>query len=118
MEVVFTDRFLSRLEEFSDFIARDHIPAAVKWTEEELVKCEELSKQPVLGRAVPAFNRLALREIIHGKYRLVYEIKPNRIEMLIICILDKILELKIERYDFYRTQYPIIPFPKHFFFYG
>jgi hypothetical protein len=30
MEVIFTDRFLERVEEFSDYIALDNVPQAVK----------------------------------------------------------------------------------------
>ncbi|WP_114983202.1 type II toxin-antitoxin system RelE/ParE family toxin [Cyclonatronum proteinivorum] len=33
---------------------------------------------------VPEFRRPEIREIIHGNYRLVYEIKPLQIDMLTI----------------------------------
>jgi toxin ParE1/3/4 len=84
MEVIFTDRFLTRVEECTDYIARDHIPTAIKWAREVFEQCQKLSNQPEKGRIVPEFRRPEIREIIHGNYRLVYELKPNQIDMLTI----------------------------------
>lgn len=84
MEVIFTDRFLNRVEECTDYIALDHIPAAIKWAEDVFKYCEQLSAQPESGRIVPEFNRPEIRELIHENYRLVYEVRSNRIDMLTI----------------------------------
>jgi toxin ParE1/3/4 len=84
MEVIFTARFLERVEEFSDYIALDHIPTAIKWARGVFDQCQVLSNQPESGRIVPEFNRPEIREVIHGRYRLVYEIKSNQIDMLTI----------------------------------
>ncbi len=79
MEVILTDRFLKRVEEYTDYIALDHIPTAIKWAEGVLEYCEQLSAQPESGRIVPEFKRAEIKELIHGNYRLVYELKPNQI---------------------------------------
>lgn len=84
MEVIFTDHFLERVEECTDYIALDHIPTAVQWARGVFNHCQELSKQPRSGRVVPEFGRPELREIIHGSYRLVYELKAKQIDMLTI----------------------------------
>lgn len=84
MEIIFTERFLRRVEEYSDYIALDDIPTAINWTEGVLDKCERLREHPESGRIVPEFNRSEIREIIHGNYRLVYEIKTDRIDILTI----------------------------------
>ncbi len=84
MEVVFTDRFLIRVEEFTDYIALDHVPTAIKWAGGVFEHCEQLRAQPESGRMVPEFNRPEIRELIHGNYRLVHELKSNRIDMLTI----------------------------------
>lgn len=84
MEVIFTDRFLTRIEECTDYIALDDIPTAIKWPEGVFKHCEQLSAQPESGRVVPEFNRDEIKELIHGNYRLVYELKSNRIDMLTI----------------------------------
>lgn len=84
MEVIFTDHFLQRVEECIDYIALDHIPTAVKWAEGVLDHCQKLSKMPGSGRIVPEFGRPEIRELIHGNYRLVYELKTSQIDMLTI----------------------------------
>ena len=84
MEVIFTDRFLTRVEKCTDYIALDDIPTAIEWAEGVFTHCEQLSSQPESGRMVPEFNRKEIKELIHGNYRLVYEIKSNRIDMLTI----------------------------------
>lgn len=84
MEVIFTDRFLNRVEEYSDYIALDDISGAKTWASEALDQCRQLKKHPQSGRVVPEFSRPEIRELIHGKYRLIYEIKTNKIDMLTI----------------------------------
>ncbi len=84
MEVIFTDRFLTRVEECIDYIALDDVPTAIKWAEGVFKHCEQLSAQPESGRMVPEFKRAEIKELIHGNYRLVYELKFNRIDMLTI----------------------------------
>ena len=84
MEIIFTDRFLTQVEECTDYIALDHIPTAIKWAEGVFDHCKKLSDQPESGRIVPEFNRPEIRELIHGSYRLVYELKTNQIDMLTI----------------------------------
>lgn len=84
MEVIFTDRFLNRLEEFSDYIALDNIPKAVTWAEEIFSICQELQTNPNMGRMVPEFRRAEIRELIHDHYRLIHEVKTSQIDMLTI----------------------------------
>ncbi|MCG2591148.1 type II toxin-antitoxin system RelE/ParE family toxin [Rhodohalobacter sulfatireducens] len=84
MEIVLTDRFLTRVEECTDYIALDHIPTAITWAEGVFEHCQKLSDLPERGRIVPEFRRPEIRELIHGNYRLVYELKTNQIDMLTI----------------------------------
>ncbi len=91
MEVIFTDQFLDRVEECTDYIALDHVSTAIKWARGVIEQCQKLSNQPKSGRIVPEFRRPEIREIIHGNYRLVYELKPNQIDMLTIWHTRQIL---------------------------
>ncbi len=84
MEVIFTDRFLNRVEEYSDYIALNDIPAAVKWANEVFKRCRQLKSHPRSGRIVPEFARPEIRELVHGDYRLIYEIRSNQIDVLTI----------------------------------
>ncbi len=84
MEIILTDRVLTRVEECTDYIALDHIPTALKWAEGVFDHCRKLSDQPKSGRIVPEFSRPEIRELVHGNYRLVYELKINQIDILTI----------------------------------
>ena len=84
MEVIFTDRFLDRVEKCTDYIALDDVSTAIKWARGVFEQCQKLSEQPESGRIVPEFSRPEIREVIHGNYRLVYELKTNKIDMLTI----------------------------------
>jgi plasmid stabilization system protein ParE len=91
MEIVFTERFLTRLEECTDYIALDHIPTALEWANGVFDYCEQLRTQPESGRVVPEFARQEIRELIHGDYRLIYELKSNKIDMLTIWHTSQML---------------------------
>lgn len=84
MEIILTDRFLGRVEEFSDYIALDDISTAINWADEVFDRCEQLRPHPESGRIVPEFGRPEIRELIHGNYRLIYEVKTKQIDMLTI----------------------------------
>ncbi|HLR24944.1 MAG TPA: type II toxin-antitoxin system RelE/ParE family toxin [Fodinibius sp.] len=84
MEVIFTDRFLDRVEEFSDYIALDNIPEAVTWADDIFSNCQKLQTNPNIGRMVPEFRRPEIRELIHGNYRLIHEVKESQVDMLTV----------------------------------
>lgn len=84
MEIILSAHFLDRVEEYSDYIALDDIPTAIQWARNVFDRCEQLRSQPDSGRIVPEFGRPEIRELIHGNYRLIYEIKSTRIYMLTI----------------------------------
>jgi plasmid stabilization system protein ParE len=84
MEIIFTDRFLGRVEEFSDYISLDDTPTAIKWAQEVFDRCEQLRSHPESGRIVPEIGRPEIRDLLHGNYRLIYEVKSKQIDMLTI----------------------------------
>lgn len=84
MEVIFTNRFLDRVEEFSDYIALDNISKAVTWAEDIVNHCQKLQTNPNIGRVIPEFRRTEIRELIHGNYRLIHEVKETQVDMLTI----------------------------------
>lgn len=96
MEIILTDRFLGRVEEFSDYIALEDIPKAINWADEVFRRCEQLRSHPEIGRIVPEFARPEIRELIHGNYRLIYEVKSKQIDMLTIWHTSQKLPDKLE----------------------
>jgi addiction module RelE/StbE family toxin len=85
MEIIFTDRFLDRVEKISGYIALDNISQAIEWSKNIFNECEKLQNNPRIGRIVPEFQRPEIRELIHGhNYRLIYEVEATQVDMLTV----------------------------------
>ena len=82
MDIILSDKFLGRVEEFSDYISLDDIPTAIRWAREIVERCDQLKDHPQSGRNVPEFNRTEIRELIYGNYRIIYEVKKDQVVVL------------------------------------
>jgi len=60
---------------------------------EILNRIESLSENPDIGRVVPEFNELHIREIIHPPYRIVYLRDKKSIQVVRIWRNERLLEL-------------------------
>lgn len=70
------------LKEIYDYIARDSKYYAEKVSQDIVEKSELLHKFPKIGRVVPEIDEANIREVIVYSYRLIYEISPDKIEIL------------------------------------
>ena len=70
------------LKKIYDYIARDSKYYARKVSQEIVEKSEKLNNFPEIGRIVPEIDEPNIRELIIYSYRLIYEISPDKIEIL------------------------------------
>jgi toxin ParE1/3/4 len=70
------------LRQIHDYIARDSKLYAKKVSFEIVEKSETLNSFPKSGRIVPEIEDPNIRELFIYSYRLIYEIFPNKIEIL------------------------------------
>jgi len=99
VKVVWTQEALDRLSDIEDFISQDSPQRAAKFVNYLIQRGEGVSKNPRIGRIVPEISNPNIREIIAQKYRIVYKIQENRIEILTVFEGHKLLsleELRIE----------------------
>lgn len=82
-KVVWTNQALQRLNEIEDYISQDSVERAIKFVDKLVTRSEQLGKHPELGRVVPEFGDLRIREILEGNYRIVYRVL-NRVEILTV----------------------------------
>jgi plasmid stabilization system protein ParE len=73
-EVVLSLTAEADLAEIVEYIARDNPAAAARFGQELVAHTRKLEKFPEIGRVVPEFQIQTLRELIHGAYRIVYQI--------------------------------------------
>jgi plasmid stabilization system protein ParE len=82
--VVLTPQSQDDLREIVSFIARDS-PARARTFGNILVdKALAIGAHPEMGRVVPEEDDSAVREIVHGAYRIIYEVvrEPNAVFIL------------------------------------
>ncbi|MHB8809357.1 MAG: type II toxin-antitoxin system RelE/ParE family toxin [Desulfobulbaceae bacterium] len=91
MKIVWASVAIDRATEIAGYIARDSPSAAAKWVETLFSKVELLATAPESGRVVPEVNRLDIRELIYGNYRIIYLIEKNRISILTVRHSKQIL---------------------------
>lgn len=88
---MWTEKAISDLNEIEKFIARDNLDIAIKFVDKLIDKAETLLENPKKGRIVPELSIEQIREIIYKKYRIVYLLKENSIEILTVFESHKLL---------------------------
>jgi len=72
------------LKQIHDYIAQDSKYYAKNVVQNIVGKSGTLEPFPKVGRMVPEINDPNVREIFVYSYRLLYEVRPNRVEILAI----------------------------------
>jgi toxin ParE1/3/4 len=82
--VVLTEQSQDDLREIVVFIARDDREAARRFGHQLIDQALSIGEFPEMGRMVPEVGDPAVREIVHGSYRIVYELlrEPNTVFIL------------------------------------
>ncbi len=47
-------------------------------------RSEQIANFPFSGRLVPEFETEQIREVIEGSYRIIYDIKPEQIDVIAV----------------------------------
>ena len=91
-KIIWSPRSADNLEEICSYIARDseHYAALVAKRIFEIV--ENIPEFPELGRVVPEYQNVAIRERFYKHYRIVYRLKGDLIEIAAIVHGSKLLD--------------------------
>jgi plasmid stabilization system protein ParE len=84
LKVIWTEQALARLIEIQDFIARANPDAADRLVDRIVERGEGLARFPETGRTVPELPGTGIREVIEGRYRIIYRILARSIEVLTV----------------------------------
>ena len=82
--VRWTLRAQSDLLEIARFIARDNPEAARRWVAMLRKRARAAARMPRAGRRVPELGRDDLREVVVRRYRIVYQLSPDGIVVLVV----------------------------------
>ena len=92
MNLQFTARALSDLDDIYEFIANDSPVFAKKFTDELLAFSRGLTKFPDSGRLSVLPDGTFIRERIHGHYRIFYHKIGDALEIITIRHTARLLE--------------------------
>jgi addiction module RelE/StbE family toxin len=82
MKIVWTEPAVEDLHELHAYIARDSEMYASGFVERIILAAERLVTHPKVGRVVPEANDEDIRELLLQRYRIVYRVKGELIEIL------------------------------------
>jgi addiction module RelE/StbE family toxin len=83
-EVIWTEKSEKSLKAIYDYISKDSKYYAAKFINSLINSTKKLELFPQQGRMVPEFNSENRGEIIFQNYRIVYRLKNNLIEILLV----------------------------------
>ena len=79
-------------------IARDSVYYAEKQIQKFYEAVEILYQHPQFGKPIPEYNYQTIRQILVGKYRIIYRLKTeNHIDILTVHHSARLLYLDIEQ---------------------
>ncbi len=93
MRIKWTNEALIRLFEIEDFISQDSPERAEKFVDQIIEHAESLSDKPLSGRTVPEISNPDIRELIFRKYRIVYRINENNLEIITVFEGHRLLRI-------------------------
>jgi toxin ParE1/3/4 len=74
-KVILMPAAIKDLEEITGHIAKDDDRVAERFGNELIDQTLPLAMFPEMGRVVPEFDDLTIREIIHDPYRIIYRVR-------------------------------------------
>lgn len=84
MNVVWTDEAKAHLDGIYQYINRDVPLYATQMVDKLTRRVGQLIDHPRSGRVVPKYDDESLRELIVNPYRLIYRLKPDRIDIIAV----------------------------------
>jgi len=73
-EIILAESAWDDLDLITDYIAKDSVRYAQEFSDRIFERIEGLKDFPLMGRVVPEYQNVELRELVMGRYRIVYRI--------------------------------------------
>ena len=93
MKIKWSHEALERLIEIEDYISKDSPARAIQFVDQLIEHAEILSDKPRIGRIVPELANPDIRELIFKKYRIVYRLEKNHIDILTVFEGHRLLRM-------------------------
>ena len=90
--IIWSETAKNSLQEIIAYIKQDSVDSARKVAYEIVKKTSRLESFPDSGKILSEFPEMPYREIIVGKYRIIYEHKENIVEIITILHGKRLLK--------------------------
>jgi toxin ParE1/3/4 len=84
MKVHWTDTAQRHLDGIYRYIAQDSPAYAKRMVDRLTRRSQQIADFPLSGRTVPEYEVSQIREVVEGSYRIIYYIRPDRIDVLAV----------------------------------
>ena len=94
MKVHWTNTAIKHLLTIYEYIAQDSPVYAQRMVDRLTRRSEQVAAFPLSGRMVPEYEAEDVREVIEKPYRLIYQIKPDQVDVLAVLHSAQLLSPK------------------------
>ena len=84
MKVLWTASALAQLQAIHDYLARTSPDYAVRIIDRLTRRSIQIANFPNSGRVVPEYDRKEIREVIEGRYRIIYLVQLAQVQVLAV----------------------------------
>ena len=84
MKVLWTDSAIAQLQAIHDYIAQTSPDYAVRIVDRLTSRSIQIAAFPNSGRMVPEYERKEIREVIEGRYRIIYLVEVSQVQILAV----------------------------------
>ena len=98
MKIRWAHEALERLIEIEEYTSKDSRDRAIKFVDQLIEHTDLLSDKPRMGRTVPELANPDIRELVFKRYRIVYRLKANCIEIL--SVFEGHRRIRIDEIDY------------------
>ena len=95
MRVLWTDNAITHLVDIYEYITHDSPVYAKRMVDRLTERSEQIADFPGSGRIVPEYEADDIREMIEKPYRIIYQIKPEQIDVLAVIHCTQLLPEEI-----------------------
>ncbi len=97
MKAAWTRNAQRRLQQIHDYIAQDQPGNANDFAVRLIQRADLAAIAPNAGRLVPRYGRTDIREVFEGEYRIVYRIRVDRIEVVTVRHMSRLLPRDVRK---------------------
>lgn len=93
--IVITETAYTDLEDIENYISQDSPAIARRFIMRIFDKIDQLYEYPYSGKPVSEFNDPSIKELLLNKYRIIYQVNDNIINVLRVIHGARLLDIEI-----------------------